>query len=93
MLYASVGTDAWPSPLALKQVSIERPAYRKGVSAWWEEVIRRTAIGAGADAQAVSQSLDEIVPRLIHRFSSKEGYKLFDDTVETCAYNFASCLR
>lgn len=68
---------------ALKQVSIERPAYRKGVSAWWEEVIRRTAIGAGADAQAVSQSLDEIVPRLIHRFSSKEGYKLFDDTVET----------
>lgn len=29
----------------------------------------------------VSTSLPEIVPRLLTRFSSSEGYKLFDDTL------------
>ena len=39
---------------------------------------------------AVDRSLPDIVPRLMARFSSKEGYKLFDDTipVRTCI-----CLR
>lgn len=34
---------------ALNQVQIERPVYVCGASEWWGEVIRRTALGAGAD--------------------------------------------
>jgi hypothetical protein len=34
---------------ALKQVQVERPAYASGAPEWWGEVIRRTALGAGAD--------------------------------------------
>lgn len=33
--------------------------------------------------EAVDRSLGEIVPRLLKRFSSREGYKLFDDTLPT----------
>ena len=33
----------------MKQVQIERPAYASGAPEWWGEVIRRTALGAGAD--------------------------------------------
>ncbi|EJF65084.1 HAD hydrolase subfamily IA REG-2-like protein [Dichomitus squalens LYAD-421 SS1] len=68
---------------ALKQVQHEQPVYRGGAEEWWGDVIRRTAIGAGADAQAVDGSVGEIVPRLLKRFSSREGYKLFDDTLPT----------
>ena len=35
-------------------------------------------------APAVDRSLGEIVPRLLNRFSSREGYKLYDDTLPTC---------
>lgn len=35
---------------ALKQVQVERPAYQSGAQEWWSEVIRRTALGAGADS-------------------------------------------
>ncbi|EMD37729.1 hypothetical protein CERSUDRAFT_114362 [Gelatoporia subvermispora B] len=66
---------------ALKQLQAEKPVYSSGAQEWWGEVIKRTAIDAGADADAVDKSLGEIVPRLLHRFSSKEGYKLFDDTL------------
>ena len=34
---------------ALTQVQIERPAYASGAPEWWGEVIKRTALGAGAD--------------------------------------------
>ncbi|KAH9832302.1 HAD hydrolase subfamily IA REG-2-like protein [Rhodofomes roseus] len=68
---------------ALKQVQKEKPAYQSGAEGWWGEVIRRTALGAGADPQAVDRSLGEIVPRLLHRFSSREGYKLYDDSMPT----------
>ncbi|KAG8808215.1 hypothetical protein FRC19_006056 [Serendipita sp. 401] len=76
---------------ALKQVQVERPAYSgqttsihgNNVESWWGDVIRRTAIGAGADRAIVEESLPQIVPRLLHRFSSKEGYVLFDDTLPT----------
>jgi len=51
---------------ALKQVQIEQPAYVsrdpqsvKRVENWWGEVIRRTAIGAGADAR--SKALSSLV--------------------------------
>ncbi|KIJ18619.1 hypothetical protein PAXINDRAFT_70747 [Paxillus involutus ATCC 200175] len=67
----------------LKQMQKEKPAYQSqsGAQGWWSEVIKGTAIGAGADATAVEASLDQIVPKLFDRFSSREGYKLFDDTL------------
>ncbi len=69
--------------LALRQLQVERPAYRAGVERWWREVISRTAVGAGADPQAVERHLGAIVPSLMKRFSSREGYRLFDDTLVT----------
>jgi hypothetical protein len=52
--FDQIMTDAIAA--ALKQVQVERPAYvsndpqsAKRVEHWWSEVIRRTAIGAGAD--------------------------------------------
>lgn len=33
---------------ALKQLQESKPAYQDGAEAWWGEVIRRTAVGAGA---------------------------------------------
>jgi hypothetical protein len=71
---------------ALKQLQREKPAYTSGATQWWAEVIRRTAIGAGADSLRVDSSLERIVPELMHRFSSREGYRLFDDTLSTRAY-------
>ncbi|KAH0827966.1 HAD hydrolase subfamily IA REG-2-like protein [Lanmaoa asiatica] len=67
----------------LRQVQKDRPAYHSqfGAHGWWSEVIKRTAIGAGADPQAVEASLNEIVSQLMDRFSSSEGYKLFDDVL------------
>ncbi|RDX50118.1 HAD hydrolase subfamily IA REG-2-like protein [Lentinus brumalis] len=69
--------------IALKQVQQEQPVYRGGAEEWWGDVIRRTAVGAGADPKVVDSSLGEIVPRLLKRFSSREGYKLFDDSLPT----------
>ena len=43
-----------------------------------------TRLPATVLAPAVNRSLDEIVPRLLKRFSSREGYKLYDDTIPTC---------
>jgi len=71
--------------LALRQLQAERPSYRAGVERWWSEVISRTAIGAGADPLAVERHLGTIVPSLMKRFSSREGYSLFDDTLATRA--------
>ena len=34
---------------ALKQLQTDKPVYQSGAEGWWGEVIRRTAIGAGAD--------------------------------------------
>ncbi|KAI0645440.1 HAD hydrolase subfamily IA REG-2-like protein [Trametes meyenii] len=68
---------------ALKQVQREQPVYRGGAEEWWGDVIRRTAVGAGADPKAVDASLGEIVPRLLARFSSRQGYKLYDDSLPT----------
>ncbi|KAI0700880.1 HAD hydrolase subfamily IA REG-2-like protein [Cytidiella melzeri] len=66
---------------ALKQLQTDKPAYKSGADAWWGEVIRRTAIGAGADPTAVELHLENIVPKLLTRFSSREGYRLFDDSL------------
>ncbi len=35
---------------ALAALQKERPAYDSGSTAWWSEVIRRTALGAKADS-------------------------------------------
>ncbi|KDQ21732.1 hypothetical protein BOTBODRAFT_26159 [Botryobasidium botryosum FD-172 SS1] len=68
---------------ALKEVQTSSPVYghTKGVDGWWTEVIRKTAVGAGANPLVVEEALPEVVPRLMKRFSSKEGYKLFDDVI------------
>ena len=73
--------------LALRQLQAERPSYRAGAEKWWSEVISRTAVGAGAEAQAVERHLSAIVPSLMKRFSSREGYSLFDDTLVTRAFS------
>ncbi|KAG1802702.1 HAD-like domain-containing protein [Suillus plorans] len=69
--------------VALSQVQKENPTYQgdSGAEGWWSEVIKRTAIGAGADPQAVDSSLPQIVPSLMERFSSRQGYKLFHDSL------------
>ncbi|KAF7361811.1 putative hydrolase C7D4.05 [Mycena venus] len=68
---------------ALKQLRDEKPFYDKDASSWWSEVIRRTALGAGAEPKVLENSLSLITPRLIKAFSSKEGYKAFDDSLPT----------
>jgi len=55
--------------------------YSKGSRTWWSEVVRRTALGAGADPKVLDESLPEIVSRLMARFSTKEGYRAFDDAI------------
>lgn len=66
---------------ALKAVHQTNPTYAKGSSVWWAEVIRRTALDAGANARDVDEHLAKIVPRLLQVFSSREGYKAFDDAL------------
>ena len=40
----------------------------------------------------MEKSLDKMVPRLLERFSSKEGYKLFEDSLpcRRCVYGFCT---
>lgn len=100
---------------ALRGVQIERPAYSAAAGdinnekseAWWREVIRRTAIGAGAESEGntsfcsynnakaftvVAESLPTLVPTLMKRFSSSEGYALYDDAYSTSSYTFEAIL-
>ncbi|KAI0958382.1 hypothetical protein AcV7_004217 [Taiwanofungus camphoratus] len=66
---------------ALGELQAEKPAYQSGAQDWWAEVIRRTAVGAGADLERVDGALGAIVPRLMQRFSSREGYRLHADAL------------
>ncbi|KAK0485880.1 HAD-like domain-containing protein [Armillaria novae-zelandiae] len=66
---------------ALAALQKERPAYDSGSTAWWSEVIRRTALGAKADSAALDRSLQDIVHGLMRRFSSREGYKAYDGAI------------
>jgi len=68
---------------ALKEVQVERPSYDKGAKQWWSDVVRRTAIGAGGSKHALDENLSDIVETLMTRFSSREGYKAFDDAIST----------
>ncbi|KAF8893955.1 HAD hydrolase subfamily IA REG-2-like protein [Infundibulicybe gibba] len=64
---------------AFRTIQREYPAYKNGSLVWWGEVIRQTALGAGANPSALEASLPRIVPSLMTRFSSKKGYKVYDD--------------
>ncbi|KIM40179.1 hypothetical protein M413DRAFT_73692 [Hebeloma cylindrosporum] len=68
---------------ALKAVQKEHPSYDKGVENWWRDVIRRTALGAGGNEREIDAHLSEIAKKLIKRFSSREGYRAFDDAIPT----------
>ncbi|KAI9442376.1 HAD-like protein [Lactarius indigo] len=61
--------------LALRQLQAEKPSYRAGAERWWSDVISRTAYGRRRRRPSM--------PTLMKRFSSREGYRLFDDTLET----------
>ncbi|KJA29019.1 hypothetical protein HYPSUDRAFT_155242 [Hypholoma sublateritium FD-334 SS-4] len=69
--------------IALKSVQKEHPSYNKGAEVWWSDVIRRTALGAGGNEQALDLYLSNIVQQLMVRFNSKEGYKAFADAIPT----------
>lgn len=73
---------------ALEELQANRPAYAQGHEAWWGAVIARTALGAGAAPDKVEHALPELVPALLRRFSSKEGYVLYEDALPTCKSNF-----
>src|ERR1700735_4639053 len=47
----------------------------------YRDTIFKRLLMTGFCISAVDSSLGEIVPRLMTRFSSKEGYKLFDDSL------------
>ena len=49
-------------------------------------IIDLRPIRLSASTQAVDRSMDVIVPTLLGRFSSEQGYKLFDDAIPTRAY-------
>ncbi|KAJ7647236.1 HAD-like domain-containing protein [Roridomyces roridus] len=67
--------------IALRQLQAEKPVYGSDVTGWWSAVIRPTALGAGADEKVLDASLGAIVPELMSAFSTKEGYKAFDDSL------------
>ncbi|KAL5507305.1 hypothetical protein ACEPAH_6761 [Sanghuangporus vaninii] len=69
--------------IALKELQTSRPAYAEGPESWWAAVISRTALGAGARESNVNEHIGTVVPKLLHRFSSREGYSLYDDTIPT----------
>ncbi|KAG8887228.1 hypothetical protein FRB98_000325 [Tulasnella sp. 332] len=68
-------------PKALKDLKDSKPAYQGGKDAWWADVVRKTAIGAGADPIAVERSLPEILATLMETFRSKRGYSLYADVI------------
>ncbi|KAL5485227.1 hypothetical protein ACEPAI_7869 [Sanghuangporus weigelae] len=69
--------------IALKELQTSRPAYADGPESWWAAVISRTALGAGARESDVNEHIGTVVPKLLRRFSSREGYALYDDTIPT----------
>nr|GAT56784.1 haloacid dehalogenase-like hydrolase domain-containing 3 [Mycena chlorophos] len=69
-------------PVALRQLQQEKPLYGGDTTQWWSQVIKRTALGAGAPAESVDASLPQIVDRLMHLFSSKEGYKAREQSIQ-----------
>lgn len=46
--------------LALKEVQKEHPSYDRGAENWWRDVIRRTAVSAGANETGTAFELVHI---------------------------------
>jgi len=70
-------------PQALREMKESKPAYAGGREAWWGEVIRRTAIGAGGDPQDVEKDLPVMRQILMDTFRTSKGYKPYRDVIET----------
>lgn len=51
MAHGVVTTQSITRHAALSKVQKEKPAYESGAEDWWGEVIKLTAVGAGADPQ------------------------------------------
>ncbi|KAF9049821.1 HAD-like domain-containing protein [Panaeolus papilionaceus] len=68
---------------ALKATQQEKPAYGGDAKSWWFDVIRCTALGAGANERDLNHNMPQIVDSLMTRFSSKEGYQAFEDAIPT----------
>ncbi|KAJ7072241.1 HAD-like protein [Mycena amicta] len=68
--------------IALRQLQKDKPLYGRDTAQWWSLVIRGTALGAGADPEALDASLTSIVDRLMVLFSSKEGYKAREHSID-----------
>ncbi|KAG7091241.1 hypothetical protein E1B28_010292 [Marasmius oreades] len=72
--------------ISLRQLQAERPAYigEGGSEGWWQEVVRRTILrSCKVDKNQLEYNLPQITRNLIHRFSSKEGYREFEDALPT----------
>jgi len=68
--------------LAFKEESSKHPNYGKNVGMtapeWWSSIISRTFTPFLPKDTPLP---DRLVPDLLHRFSSKDGYSLFPDTI------------
>ncbi|KAL7410612.1 HAD hydrolase subfamily IA REG-2-like protein [Mrakia frigida] len=50
---------------------------------WWSVKIEVTMLAAGAEPEALNKHLPVLVERLLTRFGSSEGYRVFDDVIPT----------
>lgn len=74
----------YASPLTSTSSPSPKPESKSDPTSWWTEIIRRTALGANASPTLVTEHLPDIVPKLMKRFSSDEGYMLFEDVLPAC---------
>ncbi|KAL9010385.1 MAG: hypothetical protein Q9173_004678 [Seirophora scorigena] len=74
--------DANTGKIAFDHERSERPNYGKATgmnaSQWWANIINSTFSAVLPKSTPVPETL---VAALIHRFSSKEGYRLYDDVI------------
>ncbi|KZV69556.1 HAD hydrolase subfamily IA REG-2-like protein [Peniophora sp. CONT] len=67
---------------AYKHANSTMPAgFLRDESEFWCSIISQTATGAGADVETTEAVLPELVPTLMRRFSTGEGYELYDDVM------------
>ena len=64
-------------PQALWSLQIGKPAYEDGSEKWWADVIQRTALGAGADADSWYQIGFTFVLGWIDSFNEQDCTSLF----------------
>ncbi|KAF7315579.1 Haloacid dehalogenase-like hydrolase domain-containing 3 [Mycena indigotica] len=69
-------------PIALRRLQKDKPLYGGDSRDWWSQVICQTGLGAGADPHTLDASLPSIVDNLMTVFSSKEGYKAREHSIQ-----------